>query len=121
MAGVTSLILSTIDHDYERVRTALAAGTTSPPVVSDRDLAFFLDIDLAVLASPESRYDQYAAEVRREYAMYGDDEYKIGRTCVLEKLLERQRLYVSAVFERSGMEERAKRNMRREIEHLTLA
>jgi predicted metal-dependent HD superfamily phosphohydrolase len=121
VAGVTSLILATIDHDYERARTASAVGMASSPVVSDRDLAFFLDIDLAILASPEPRYHQYAAEVRREYAAYGDDAYRAGRIRVLEKLLGRPKLYVSAVFEGAGMEEMARNNTRREIEHLTLA
>jgi len=46
------------------------------------------DLDLSILAAPKNEYNTYAANIRKEYSYYNDDEYKIGRTNVLHKMLE---------------------------------
>jgi predicted metal-dependent HD superfamily phosphohydrolase len=83
-------------------------------------MAFFLDIDMAILASEEDKYDQYATNVRKEYGHYSDPVYRAGRKKVLEQFLERDRIYLSPIFEGNAMEEKARRNMKREIEESLL-
>src|SRR4051812_45605208 len=79
----------------------------------DRDSAFLRDLDLTILAAPPDRYDQYAADIRREYAWVPDAEYRIGRRRVLGKFLDRPHIYAQEFWE--GQEETARANLGREI------
>ena len=47
------------------------------------DSALFLDMDIAILASPMSRYQEYADQIRQEYIHYPDDAFRNGRRQVL--------------------------------------
>ncbi len=51
------------------------------------------DADLAILAAPESRYAEYVADVRREYAHVPDDLFRAGRAAVLRDLLAKDTLF----------------------------
>lgn len=72
-----------------------------------------VDADLAILQAPADEYDAYARAIRREYAWVSDEEYRAGRTRVLQGLLDRK-LFVSRLLS----EEAARENMRREIASL---
>jgi predicted metal-dependent HD superfamily phosphohydrolase len=102
---VTELVLATISHKN--------------PLPGDLDMAFFLDIDLAILAAPQEQYDSYASKIRKEYGHVSDDAYRAGRSKVLQAFLDRDRIYTSEIFDGSGMEGRARTNIKREIESLT--
>src|SRR3954470_15241831 len=54
------------------------------------------DADLAILASPRERYDEYVAAVRREYAHLDDDVFRAGRTEVLRALAAKPHLFHTA-------------------------
>jgi predicted metal-dependent HD superfamily phosphohydrolase len=81
------------------------------------DLALFLDFDLAVLGLEWSNYEAYSAQIRLEYSCFRDQEYTSGRTRVLKSFLNRERVYFSSVFY-AKMEEKARSNIKREIELL---
>jgi predicted metal-dependent HD superfamily phosphohydrolase len=55
--------------------------------------AALLDADLAILGSDPAVYSAYARAIRVEYAHVADDEWRAGRTAVLERLLGRPALY----------------------------
>lgn len=57
-----------------------------------------LDLDLAVLGAPRAIYDAYAAAIRREYAMVPDAAWRTGRAGVLDRFLDRPRLYQTGHF-----------------------
>jgi predicted metal-dependent HD superfamily phosphohydrolase len=59
--------------------------------VSPADAAVLFDADLAVLAGP--RYEEYAADVRAEYAHVPDQAFRSGRAAILRELLARPRIY----------------------------
>ncbi|GAA1754784.1 metal-dependent phosphohydrolase [Luedemannella helvata] len=59
----------------------------------DRNGALLADADLAILASPPTAYEAYAAAVRREYAHVPDDAFRAGRAAVLRRLLRLPRLF----------------------------
>jgi predicted metal-dependent HD superfamily phosphohydrolase len=80
----------------------------------DRDGQVLLDADLAVLGEDADTYDAYARAIRREYAWVADEDYRKGRSRVLENFLERERIYWTDIMYRAA-EERARRNLRREI------
>ena len=68
---VAELVLLTIAHDCD---AADLAG------------AVLLDADLAILGSEPADYERYVRAVRAEYATVSDDDWRRGRTAVLEGL-----------------------------------
>jgi predicted metal-dependent HD superfamily phosphohydrolase len=98
---VARLILLTNGHDWNE---------------SDRLGAQMVSIDLAILGSEPERYDAYVGEVRREYAHLSEDQWREGRSAVLQVLLGRQPLYPAPEFRH--LEPQARRNMEEELSRL---
>jgi predicted metal-dependent HD superfamily phosphohydrolase len=74
------------------------------------------DADLAILASEPTRYEEYAAAVREEYAFLDEATFRTGRTRVLQGLLDGP---VFATDEaRSRWEDRARGNVTAELRRL---
>jgi predicted metal-dependent HD superfamily phosphohydrolase len=76
-----------------------------------------LDADLAILGADDERYREYERDIRREYAWASEEEYRAGRARVLTELLARERIYRTGVVA-AELEERARRNMRGELDRL---
>ena len=74
----------------------------------------FLDADLAVFGSTEKVYENYTHNVRREYAIYGDDVYSEGRQKVLRHFLAKERIYLSSYFYEK-YEQKARKNLESEL------
>ena len=110
ISRVSSMILATIHHQPTSSLVHDAGALD--------DLKFFLDIDMSILAAEEYKYDAYAAAIRNEYAHYSESAYCSGRRKVLSDFLQRERIYFSNAFEGSGMEERARSNICKEIGRL---
>lgn len=104
--------------DVEQVRR-LVLATERHEVPHDDGLdAAFHDADLWILAAPEERFDEYCAQVRREYAAVPDDAYATGRTAVLEPFLRRDAVYATR-YGRRVWGERARLNVARELSRLS--
>lgn len=97
----------------EVARLVRMTATHRPP---DRDAAggVLCDADLGILAADEERYDQYVRGVRQEYGHLSDADFRAGRTAVLRALLEPPTLFRTG-FAREHWEERARRNIEREL------
>lgn len=82
----------------------------------DADLAgqVLCDADLAILGSDPDRYDEYAADVRTEYAHLDEPTFRDGRARVLRSLLEKPALF-HTTRGRALWEEAARRNVEREL------
>lgn len=78
------------------------------------DANLLLDADLAILGSEWEKYAQYAAQIRKEYAIYPDLMYKPGRKKVLAAFLEREFIFKTPHF-RSLLETQARQNLEREM------
>jgi predicted metal-dependent HD superfamily phosphohydrolase len=76
-----------------------------------------LDADLSILGADESLYDAYASAIRREYAWVLEEEYRRGRTRILQGFLERERIFRLERM-RQLFEAQARVNLAREIELL---
>lgn len=87
---------------------------THSPAASDLNGRALSDADLAILAAPPDRYDEYAAGVRQEFAHLDDDEFRSGRAQVLEALLDKERLFCTA-YARDHWEGPARANLVREL------
>ncbi|KAG2497277.1 hypothetical protein HYH03_004861 [Edaphochlamys debaryana] len=80
-----------------------------------RDAALLLDADLSVLGGDRTAYDTYAAGIRQEYGgLYDTLSYAAGRAAVLQRFLDRPRLYFTA-WARARLEGPARANLAREI------
>jgi predicted metal-dependent HD superfamily phosphohydrolase len=77
----------------------------------------FLDADIAILGTPPEIYDQYAANMRFEYAFAPDDAYRMGRSHFLSNAMTRAPIFRTAEFE-AAYGDAARANMRREFERL---
>lgn len=100
--AVAELVLLTTHHD--------------PGDPADPDAAVLCDADLGILAAPPDRYDEYAADVRREYGHVPDELFHAGRAGVLRRLLSRGRLFRTPVGTR--WEAAARGNVSRELARL---
>lgn len=91
--------------------------TAHDPAADDVAGQQLCDADLAILAAPSERYDEYAGDVRREYAHVADADFAAGRCAILTDLLDRPRLFHS---ERARLlwEEPARANLAAELERL---
>ncbi len=81
------------------------------------DTAVLLDADLAVLGSEPASYQAYVAGVRSEYAHVSADDWRTGRTQVLQSFLDRPALYATATA-RARWEARARANLAAEVASL---
>ena len=101
-ARVTELILATARH-----------GTIEPG--ADRDLAVFLDCDMAILGARAADYDAYERGVAYEYAeAYPPAAFRAGRAAFLEGLAARPRLFATAIFH-DAYDATARANLRRAL------
>ncbi len=80
-------------------------------------VAHLLDADLWIFASSPSRYAEYAAAVRSEYAHVPDADFAAGRARILEAYLDRPSVYFTAAA-RHLWESRARANVAAEVARL---
>jgi predicted metal-dependent HD superfamily phosphohydrolase len=112
--------LSTVDVPpllVEEVARLVRLTADHRPEPGDRAGEVLCDADLGILAADPARYDEYRQAVRREYAHLGEEDFRVGRTRVLHALLEGDSLFRTD-HARRHWEERARRNVRRELAEL---
>lgn len=105
-----------LDRAPEPLRVADLVRMTArhDPVPGDRVGALVSDADLAILAAGPERYDDYARQVRAEYAHVPEPEFRAGRRAVLDGLLGGGTLYRTD-HARLHWTPRAEANLRREL------
>jgi predicted metal-dependent HD superfamily phosphohydrolase len=87
------------------------------PAEDDHPGMVLCDADLAILAADDDRYAAYVGGVRAEYAHVSDPDFSAGRAAVLRDLLAKPTLFHTPTA-RERWEERARRNVARELERL---
>jgi predicted metal-dependent HD superfamily phosphohydrolase len=99
----------------EHGATDASALDTAEPLPTDT--AVLLDADLAVLGADPAGYATYAAGVRSEYRHLDDEEWRVGRSAVLEGFLRRPAIYLTDTA--TGLwERRARANLTAELAEL---
>jgi predicted metal-dependent HD superfamily phosphohydrolase len=83
----------------------------------DRLGALMVSIDLAILGADPARYKAYAADVRLEYSHVPEKLWRMGRSLVLERMLDKDVLFPDREF-RDRLEAQARANMTAEIASL---
>lgn len=106
------------DVNVEEV-VALILATQHHVVSPDNSptLAYFLDLDMAVLGKEREAYLHYASLVRKEYEFVPREVYCSKRVEVLEGFLEQPRIFGTDDY-REALEDRARDNLRHEIDLL---
>lgn len=98
----------------ESVARLVRLTATHEPAPDDCDGAVLVDADLSVLGGSPQEYATYAAAVRAEYAAVPDAAFRSGRTTILQRLLERDPLYLTPTA-RERWERAARRNVTAEL------
>lgn len=102
VARVIGLIEMTVEHTVEN---------------PDPAAEVFHDADLWILGAAPSRFDEYCAQVRQEFARVPDPAYAEGRSAILRPLLERPDLYRTDLASTQWTDP-ARDNLRRELTRL---
>ncbi|MBB6049487.1 HD domain-containing protein [Armatimonas rosea] len=113
-------------HDNEEQSAALVVGDPRAALLilatkrhelldEGEDMRLLLDADLWILGAAPRAYRRYAALIRQEYTHVPDTAYRAGRAAVLERFLQRPRLYFGPFPER---EARARENLAAELSRL---
>jgi predicted metal-dependent HD superfamily phosphohydrolase len=100
----------------ERIH-ALVMATRHESAPRNVDGQVMVDVDLAILGAPESRFDEYESEVREEYLFVPDAEYRRGRGAILHRLLSRPTIYSTRRFI-ARYEAQARANLARALARL---
>jgi predicted metal-dependent HD superfamily phosphohydrolase len=103
--------------DADEVARLVRLTTTHRAGPSDRPGGVLCDADLAILAAPSERYTEYVEGVRKEYAALPDEEFRIGRLALLERLAMTEWLFHTD-HGRQYWEPDARRNLLAEIQSL---
>lgn len=105
---------STID----KVAQIILATKNHQAADNDIDINIFLDADLSILGVSSSNYHVYSQAIKKEYSWLSESDYILGRIQVLQKFLQRERIYFTAqIFEVREM--KARQNIQAEIESLS--
>jgi predicted metal-dependent HD superfamily phosphohydrolase len=99
----------------DKVKKAILA-TKAGAVAGDPGARLLVDVDLAVLAAPEPRFSEAAAQIRREYAFLDDAKYRTVRLNLLRGFSGRAYIYATPEFR--NLETRARKNIERSINAL---
>ncbi|WP_394794762.1 phosphohydrolase [Armatimonas sp.] len=99
----------------QRAALLILATKKHQPLDEGDDMRLLLDADLWILGAPRRTYSRYAQLIREEYIHVPDDAYRVGRAAVLERFLQRPRLYFGEFPER---EARAHENLQAELSRL---
>jgi predicted metal-dependent HD superfamily phosphohydrolase len=105
------------DAIAQRVHALVMATKGHGAPAGDPDTDLLLDIDLAILGASYARFDEYEAQVRREYAHVPDETFRPRRRAIVQGFLDRPAIYRTEPF-RAALEPRARENLRRSLEAL---
>lgn len=83
----------------------------------DNDTNLLTDADLSILGSTWESYQNYAKQVRKEYAIYPDFLYNPGRRKALQHFLDMDHIFKTSFF-REWFEENARKNLMQELAQL---
>jgi len=101
-----------------QVERAILA-TKPGALAADPGQRLIADIDLAILAAPEPRFSEAAAQIRQEYAFLDEPAYRALRLQILRGFTARAYIYRSPEFR--SLETRARKNLERSINALLTA
>jgi predicted metal-dependent HD superfamily phosphohydrolase len=76
-----------------------------------------VDLDMMILGKSEDVYKKYVANTRKEYLMFTDEQWAVGRANVLRRFLGLPRIFITDVMHKQ-FEAKARSNIQQELEAL---
>ncbi|MBD2204707.1 hypothetical protein H6G33_07030 [Calothrix sp. FACHB-1219] len=116
-AGELLPILGITNNNIDQIKHLILNTKHHQAATDDVDSQVLLDADLAILAADPIQYQEYATAIRQEYAWVPEAEYIVGRQQVLERFLQRDRIYFTPLMYTTA-EQPARRNLQGEVEYL---
>lgn len=92
-------------------------ATKSHSIEAGPDAGLLVDVDLSILGKDEPRFSEYEAQIREEYRWVPGIVFKPKRAEILQRFLDRKRIYTTDVFA-AKYEESARRNLTDSIRKL---
>ena len=116
-AAFAKEILDALQFSEEKVQqcTDMILATKGHTISADMDTNYFTDADLSILGQEWGQYIQYAKELRKEYAIYPDEQYYPRRIRVIQHFLDMPRLFKTDYFYMQ-YEEKARENLAKELQ-----
>lgn len=93
----------------------LATKHTDTP--TDNDTQYIMDIDMSIIGKNPRIYNQYIKDVRMEYYMYSDDQFRNWREKFLWSLIKKDGIYHTEYFQHM-YEHSAQKNILQELMEL---
>jgi predicted metal-dependent HD superfamily phosphohydrolase len=107
-----------VDKLIASVEACILATQKHEPAPGVPDLPLFLDLDLAILGTPEAVYRQYSEAIRTEYNWVLGPAYRLGRGKVLKRFAQRPALFFTSMMA-ARFEAQARHNLAWEIQELS--
>jgi predicted metal-dependent HD superfamily phosphohydrolase/GNAT superfamily N-acetyltransferase len=99
---------------------ALILATKTHDPVLHPDAPLLIDVDLSVLGRPPEQFQEYEAQIRREYEWVPAGVFSAKRAEILERFLARERIYTTEPFFQK-YERQARSNLQSSIRTLRTA
>lgn len=80
---------------------------------------YLIDLDLWDLAFKDA-YKNNAKSIRKEYSMYSQEEYVIGRIEWIQSMLNRDTIYYTSLAQNVGYNDLARKNLQNELNLLSV-
>lgn len=84
---------------------------------NDLTTRLFIDADLTILGKAPQKYNEYSENLRKEFFVYSDTEYKARRKKVLKHFLAKDRIFKTDYFY-NKYESQARKNLEEELNRL---
>jgi predicted metal-dependent HD superfamily phosphohydrolase len=108
--SVADMVLATAGHLTDDHQGGSGHGSDDAAM----DTSMLLDADLAILGADPGAYQAYVNGIRAEYSHVDDDQWHAGRTAVLQRFVDRPRLFITE-FMNATYEHRARANIEAEL------
>lgn len=115
LAFYTALNSVGFEFAYGSLKLIMATKHASIPQSIDGKL--ICDIDLSILGKEREVFERYDSNIRKEYSWVPEDDYKIGRSQVLDFFISRNSIYSTNLF-KEKYEVQARENIRRVLDNL---
>jgi predicted metal-dependent HD superfamily phosphohydrolase len=104
--------------DLCKAVAVLVLATKSHDPSPHPDAPLLVDVDLSILGQPMERFQEYEAQIRREYDWVPEETFAAKRAEILERFLARERIYTTDPFF-AKYEQRARANLLNSVRRLT--
>lgn len=115
---ISNLILATKYHSRDQLEFADHNVHSPKDYLNPKyaeEIKLFLDIDMHIFTENFEKYSRCTEMIRKEFALFNDEEWKKGRLDFLNRLSKRKRIFYTEYYY-TNYEAIARENIRRDIE-----